>query len=426
MSNSLTVGAGRAASYESRRFDHIAPALLVPLLPVTTIGVSTIGIGAVLGLLMAPIGLQAVLRYIGIKRIVALWLICLFTGPILAVITADEISRSLNERLGIRLVLLFLNAGVSLYILLWSRAAIGARITAVLYALGLIAEAVLSQLAFTSPNPWKYLFAFPVAIILLTLARSRPQAVIILLLIAAISVFDDSRSFTAMTIMALIAILVTPKTSGFSRGVRLRAILVIGLSTVGVYFLLSEAFLRGWLGKRLQEVAIRQTRGGEVSLLVGGRPEWGAAVELFWARPIGFGPGVIPNTVDVHSGVTGLVALGVNQDHPYVREYLFNNRLEVHSVTGDLWLLFGLAGLALACVIVWFLVAGLMRGSNQADLGAVGVLVGFIALWDMAFSPIANIRNVVLALALLMSLRPKESGVKPQAGEHVAFLPTRS
>src|SRR5689334_17120506 len=106
-----TAAAGSASKF--RRYNYPVPALLVPLLPVTTIGVSALSVGAAVGALIAPLGIRALARYRGIKIIATLWIACLAAGPIIAWITADEISRSLNQRLEFRLLLIFLNAGIS-------------------------------------------------------------------------------------------------------------------------------------------------------------------------------------------------------------------------------------------------------------------------------------------------------------------------
>lgn len=385
---------------------RIAIILLVPLLPLSSVGASTLSVGAVIGLILAPIALPAATKYRGTKLLLSLWATCLAFGPILASITAGELSRSLNQRLEIRILLLIFTTGVTLYVLLWSRSVIGTPTTAALYAIGLIAEAVVSQATATAANPWKYAFAFPVAMLLLAVARSRLQSVLSLTALAGISIIEHSRSFAALSILAAIAVLVTPWGRDPNRSIHTRTVAVMSASVIALYFLASTALLSGWLGESLRKQAVVQTRNGEVTLIVGARPEWAAGFELFQARPFGFGPGVVPNTADVSAGLAGLVGLGIDRDHPYVQEYLFDNRLELHSIIGDLWLLFGIPGLLLSGVITWRLLGGLVTGAARGTIGALGILASCVALWDMAFSPVTNLRYGVLALAILLPLSP--------------------
>lgn len=382
--------------------------VIVPLLPLTVVGISTFSVGAALGLLLAPVGIRAAVAFRGALPLLTLWVLCLLAGPILAYITADELSRSLNQRLEIRLLLLMMNAGVSLYVLLWARSAVGLRATAALYAIGLIGEALSNQIAATAANPWKYAFALPVAVLLLALARNQAQSIIVLIGLAVFSVAEHSRSFAALSILTAIALLVMNRKShseGVRRTLQSRSIFFIALATVALYQLISAALLHGWLGSHLRDQAITQTRGGQVTLIVGARPEWAAGLELFESRPIGFGPGVVPNMADVKTGLSGLVDLGVNRENQYVEDYLFGSRLELHSVVGDLWLLFGFIGLALAATIIWILLSGLFGAGRKEVIGAITLLTTFLALWDMAFSPASNLRYVVLALALVMRVR---------------------
>ena len=140
--------------------DRIAAFVVVPLLPVTTIGTSTFSVGAAIGLLLFPVAIRAVAQYRGANFLLGLWVLCFLAGPVLAALASSELNRDLDLRLGARLMLLMLSAGVALYTLLWSRSVIGSRRTAALYALGLTVQG-LSDFSAIASNPWKFAFALP-------------------------------------------------------------------------------------------------------------------------------------------------------------------------------------------------------------------------------------------------------------------------
>ena len=65
---------------------------------------------------------------------------------------------------------------------------------------------------------------------------------------------------------------------------------------------------------------------------------------LFVHDPLGFGLGIIPSLTDITVAKTGMSAINYQPDNGYVERYMFGTQFEVHSVTGDLWALFGIPG----------------------------------------------------------------------------------
>lgn len=361
--------------------------------------------------------MSAIVQYRGANLLLGLWALCLFVGPALAAVTSDELGRGLDLRFGARMMLLMLSAGVSLYVLLWSRTLVGPRRTAALYAIGLVLQGV-SDFPAIAHNPWKFGFAFPVAICLLAAARTRAQVFFVLATTASISVIFQFRSFAAMCALTIIVMLVGTSNGSTRRKFDARFLATFSLSTILVYQIGTIGLLNGWFGAGLQNLALTQSRGGQVSLVVGARPEFASALALFQSRPMGFGPGVIPNLNDVATGINALDKLGVNTNTAYVKSYLFGDKLELHSVIGDLWLLFGLLGLILSAAILWYLMSGLLSEDTRLATGALGVLAGIVALWDLAFSPLSAVDNVVLTLALLLpAVTWGDDGLNSREGE---------
>jgi hypothetical protein len=76
---------------------------------------------------------------------------------------------------------------------------------------------------------------------------------------------------------------------------------------------------------------------------------------------------------------------------------MFGGQIELHSMIGDLWAHFGLAGLAL-CLLFGFLVVRGMAGAVADRSGSA--LVYFVCwwtLWSMFFGPFLATAPVLLA-----------------------------
>jgi hypothetical protein len=90
----------------------------------------------------------------------------------------------------------------------------------------------------------------------------------------------------------------------------------------------------------------------------------------------------------------------------YVDDYMFANRVELHSVVADWWVLFGPFGLLLGGLAIWAVGSGLIRRLDAGGISAAAALVAIVGLWDLAFSPIAsNSSHVILAMALALQPR---------------------
>lgn len=181
---------------------------------------------------------------------------------------------------------------------------------------------------------------------------------------------------------------------------------------MGGYFLIQAALLDGALGEQAQARSVAQIeRSG--SLLTGGRPELGASIALLTARPWGYGSGVFPTGEQVQVAKQGMVALGYDPDNGYVNRYMFGNGFEVHSLTGDLWILFGVLGLAFAVVLAVAVGASLVIRLASGTASAVGAFLALRLMWDLAFSPIGS---AALTLAVTLAvLLPAVGERKPRA-----------
>jgi hypothetical protein len=136
---------------------------------------------------------------------------------------------------------------------------------------------------------------------------------------------------------------------------------------------------------------------------------------LFLANPFGLGPGVVPSLVDVETGKSGLTVLGVGVNDAYVDQNMFGEGIEVHSIAGDLWVQFGLAGALLAAGFAALLINGLRVGGIELEKRERLILCFLIfqGSWDLLFSPLStNYRTLGFSagICLLVSAGVWERG----------------
>ena len=384
---------------------ELAAGLLVFLLPVralSPLASSILSIGAIIAVLLLPVALGSLPQYRWWKVIVGTVLAAAVTTAALII---DPSGRAINESTQLGVIVVAVSAFVQLIVLLWARTYIGTRAVALAYSAGLVAQTLLA-VELTHGNPWKFGLAAPVTVGLLALigSTSRAWTVITLISAAALSAATGFRSFFGICVITLAVWLWNTRPRG-SRAIQVAFIAAVGFV---VYWVGTVAALAGWLGERNQLVTQQQIAEAG-SVLAGGRVESAAAVALFMQRPLGYGPGVMPNASDLTLAQTALVSRGVNVEGEFVADYLFGTGIKLHSVAADLWVNFGLGGLFLAVVFTGVLAYGIWNRLGSPGSPAFYYLTAFIALWNVAFSPIGtNLWSVVFGVALLLPLRGSE------------------
>lgn len=371
--------------------------------------------GVLVCILLLPVSLGALRRYRFAPTVALVAVLAAANGIVLT-----EFARGWNAtstRMMTANTILVLGVVATAIALLWARSIIGARLMVLGFGIGMLLSVITRGVNWD--NPWKFTFSVPVILIVLSLrhvwGRRRAQ-VVALVALAGLSAVQDSRSLTGMLVV-VIALLLTqdaPGTSGSGRAL----LIAVRVALVGIagYFLVQAALLDGALGEQARARSLTQIeRSG--SLLTGGRPELGASIALLTARPWGYGSGVLPTGEQIQLAKTGMVALGYDPDNGYVNRYMFGNGFEVHSLTGDLWILFGVFGLALAAVLAVAIGSSLVTRLAAGTLSAVGAFLALRLMWDLAFSPVGS---AALTLAVTLAV------LLPRAGERRSRAPSRS
>lgn len=391
-----------ASAGTRQQLNKMCATTLIFLAPITALGASSVSIGIVGGLALTPLLLIGLRSYRGAWQIVVVWVAALLTAPLVAYLALQDPGRELDFGFALRITALFAGGAVLLMLLLWGRKVIGDRAVILAFAGGTLVQAIATPTSWAG-DPWKFAFAWPVSLIALSLVTPRLRLPALLGLVV-VSVVYDFRSFAGLCLLA--AALVLWRTRAKPDAHILRPLILAVVAAFALLQIGTWAALDGKLGEEIQYRTFNQTDGGKQSVLKSARPESAATLSLMKSLPIGYGPGLVPSAQDVDIAKAGLYSVNAATAGGYVDDYMFANRIELHSVAADWWVLFGPFGLLLGAITGVRIAATLARRVAGGALAAGPTLIAIVGLWDLLFSPIAsNSTHVILALALAIPLR---------------------
>lgn len=365
-----------------------------------------IPIGFLIAACLIPVTLNQLTRYRGAVFITGLCILSAISGLLLTM--GHSGLGNVSESLALVQTARVVGIALVLAALLWARALLGVQRLILTFGLGSLSSLLVSGV--NPINPWKFSLSVPVVLILLSLpgvAAHRWRQMLVVFALVAVSAVNDSRSAAGLLLVSAVLTVTQrvargsdPPTGKWRSWIALGRIMIIG---IGAYFVTQAAILEGMLGE-----AARIRTEAQISLsgsaLVGGRPEMGAALSLITDRPWGYGAGTLVTYDYLMLAKSGMKSLGYNPNkNGYVERYMFGYGFEVHSVLGDMWILFGLAGAVLALTAVAFALTGL---GDSLSRGKAMTVVTFLILqlsWDFAFSPLPSampLLPLTLAVAL--------------------------
>lgn len=302
-----------------------------------------------------------------------------------------------------------LGLGAGMLAMLWARSTVGSRATIFSYSVGYLCGLAIPGL--DPDNFWKFSLSIPVTLVVLSfpgIYRRAAAETVALVVLSAISALNDTRGLAAMTLMTA-ALIITQRDRRPDRLVRrgkATSVLVrLGLISLAVFYASQALILDGTLGDAAKERTAEQIQTSG-SVLLGGRPELGASIALIEARPTGYGAGALASPDDVLTAKSGMAELGYDPNNGYVEIYMFGDGFEVHSVLGDLWLLYGVAGIILGLTVLGAGVFGMARALSMGTASAALLFLCIRIVWDCAFSPYPSaMATLMLALAMALPLK---------------------
>jgi hypothetical protein len=377
------------------------------------------------GLLLLPVWLPAVRRYWGARAVLGVGAVALVLGLWLAWLSSADHAVSAGVLVQNLALLSYVLIGVG--VVLWARTLLKDWQVGLAFGIGL-ALAMPPGNAQYAANPWKYGLGITGAVILLSLAaRTGRRSVEAAASIALAGSFALVSGRSAAGVLGLTAVIVALQAVPRRADGRRRWFLVVAALAVGAvaaYNLGVAALVEGYLGDASQQRTIQQIeRGG--SVLVGGRPEIAATVALVQARPWGLGPGVAANAADLLVAKSGMASLNYDPNNGYVERYMLGARTTLHSVAGDMWIRFGIPGLAFVVTLLVILVRELAIRIRARTASALAVYASLWTLWSLFFEPMSSAAVLlVLAVGLTLERRPGPPG-RPDEAEWVARMRPR-
>lgn len=361
----------------------------------------------IMAVVLAPVWLTLLRRYHGAVALFAASPLLLVAGLSLASFSRSDHSVS-HELAHIQISILMTGFAV-LAIVLWARSLLPWWRVAIAFGLGQLADVLGTGTAFGADG-FKFHLAVPLTVAVLALTHRFGGFVgsaVTALILGVLGIVNDARSYMAFCVIAAaLALWQAARISSRRRMRRLSPLLVLGGLGGGIYLVLSNLLVGGYLGAELQAKSVAQVDAAG-SLLAGGRPEWAATFQLMGLEPGGFGLGVRPSWLDIIVAKRGLRGVGLPiENNGYIDNYMFGQGYDMHSIVAELWAAYGWVGLVFAALVVALLLGNLARMLAERTAGTLLVFVSISALWNLGFGPLyTNWSDVCVALGLLLAVR---------------------
>jgi hypothetical protein len=345
--------------------------------------------------------------YIAARAWLFVGLLCLPVGLVLTVLNAvdHQIRLGTSATSSVLMISLLFSVGF----MLWAREKLSSGGLVASYGLGLF-MGISDSTALYSTNPWKFGFALPVTILVLGLAelsKRRWLELTVVVILCIVSSLTDTRSAFAMFLVAgsLIVWQMRPRVRS-RRGSAFRAVIGIMIVAVVVYNLGQALILEGVLGEQTQQRTAEQI-GKSGNLILGGRPEIAATVNLMRVHPLGFGSGTIPNYNDIRAAKQGMAFIGYDPNNGYVERWMFSHGYALHSGFGDFWAIYGPIGLIFTFFMLILVLRKLGTALSSRTASGALIFVSALTVWNIFFAPsYSGLKMLILALALSFMPRP--------------------
>jgi hypothetical protein len=388
-------------------------AVIAVLIVLTAMQVDLFGgitLGTAVGIALAPVWVPRLRSFSGAPTFSVIVLVCLASGIWLTALASTD--HTTSDKYVRSWAALTIGLVTAVGAILWARTVFADGTVAVLYGIGMVAGISPTDLA--SANPWKFAWSVPLTVLLLGLAwmvNNRWLAVVLAILLAAVSAVSDSRSHFGILLMATALVIWQMGFRNRRRaGSAWRAVIMFAALGWAVYSMGQALLLEGSLGEEAQTRSEAQVETSG-SLILGGRPEIGATGALMAERPWGLGIGTSPTVEEILVAKAGMIRLGYDPNNGYVERYMFGELVELHSIIGDAWALFGIPGLALSGFAAWALLRRAGTGLAERDLSALMAVLIIRTCWDLGFGPLySSLPVLALSIGLALGRRDTTTG----------------
>jgi hypothetical protein len=369
-----------------------------------------------IGLFLLPVIATALPRIRRLVFLVSASLIAIASGFLTLLSTTSDFGTRGSASTIATVVAWLMSVPIAVALGLWALSKL--RLTT---AVGLMATGgLIGTIATEIPLGWKGSLGVYATVLALTIVHRLPVSVarLVLAFSAALSAVSDARF---LTLIALLAFVCTFRGSRMAERMRVHPV-AWSLTLAGVVALVSQgailAMKSGLLGGDVQARTIAQTANGR-SLIESGRTEWAGSLHLFSVNPFGFGIGEITNSGVARDAIARVRIAGGDVTSDYFTVSVFGERVDLHSMTVDLWYHFGLGGLvfAFACLLLLgFSLPHAVRWGGA--FGGAFVFMILVAAWDLVFSPMGNSDRLILGLVIAAYLATRSRDEQHSRGPY--------
>jgi hypothetical protein len=353
--------------------------------------------GLVLGLVLAPV----VAREMRNERIVAVLFAAATVATASGLITGayTPVTSGSPGDLFVQATLIawIYSIPVTLALVIWASTDVSKKTAMTLVLAGGLGSALVNE-----PLAWKGSIGIFATMLALALAwgHSLLLARTILFVSAALSAVGDARFMTLIALLAMAATFIGPKTRARVALHPVRWSVAIIAAALIAARLAIVAMQSGLLGAAIALRTQHQFIAGR-SWVEAARTEWAATLHLFSVQPLGFGIGEVTNGGLAREAIARVQAVGGDYTSDYFLVDVFGSRVDLHSMTADLWYHFGIGGIVVVAIIGAYLLFALPSAIGLTRTAGVLATFGCLAgAWDLLFSPMGNVDRLIVALAL--------------------------
>lgn len=342
--------------------------------------------GGAAAVVLSPLWFSSALRNRWSRLLGALAIAAVASGIILTMVNSADHTQMSFDLAARTVALLQLVAVIGF--LLWAHRVTSLAKTSLAFAVGLAASIPLH--ASGDPNMWRFTISVPLGVLVLALCSLTDRLILTLGAIGALAIIgllNDSRSNSAFLLLTGVVLVWQRLSAVGSRRARgWGGVFSLVTAAALIAMLLQGAILEGYFGEVTQARTAEQIeRGG--SVVVGGRPEIAATLALIAKYPWGLGSGMKASYEDILAAKSSMAGIGYDPNNGYVERFMFGTGIELHSVIGDFWIWYGLAGVAFVLATLILLVTAIKRGYVAGALTPLLVYLAIRAFWDLPFSP---------------------------------------
>lgn len=406
----------RRHDFSELSIDKMVASILAVLIAVPSPISYSLSLGGAISLALSPVTIPALWRNVRGRWFV---ITTLALVPIGWLVAQFSLSQETGREFSLQLFLYEAAVPVGLLAIVsgayWCIAKLGLERFLFLSFAGLLMTAWFTQ---RPDNPWKYGLALPISMLLiLVVARNRPLLGLAATLLISVSVATNFRTWIGVIGLAMLFEVFRPRRFNVPSATKASRYALL-ISAVGLLTMISITQLSaaGMLGDYIQRRTTSQLAAGNGNLLLGGRPEWGAAFAILRESPLGVGVGITPSSDDYWLAIRNMPLSSGLQQISTVATSFHEGVVNFHSTFWNFWSHYGVAGVAFSILSLVFFVQATMVASAQLTRLNLRVVVTILMLsstWDILFSPT---RTAQLGIALATALHLLASRIDTNKG----------